>query len=276
MSYPGVANEFETFFEPTRIWLFGKEFKSLKYHPASMGKWPETPEEERTKPYWSSGTSKSDGPGEFSEYFAEAGKSLPIPPRRLERTLRRGFNVTKEGVVTDSEGAAANPQVFARIYSFSYEAHYYRLPRPLLFLVKGTGTPVGGVPGKSKSSRDLPRGARAGEARRGSPAATEEARRAEQEQLEQEQIWRSFTAKHTGVEARDWSFSNDICVWPVDRKDLAICLDIEIGNYQEILLDSMIGSDRRDEDRATRSRGDVIGRGAGSFRGDMIGPHQNK
>ena len=78
------------------------------------------------------------------------------------------------------------------------------------------------------------------------------------------------------MEARDWDFSSDIMVWAVDRKDLTVCLDVEIGNYQEILLDSMIASDRREEDRASRSRGDLIGRGAGSFRGDMIGPHQNK
>ena len=27
--------------------------------------------------------------------------------------------------------------VFARIYGFSFEGHYYKLPRPVLFLVRG-------------------------------------------------------------------------------------------------------------------------------------------
>src|SRR5688572_177440 len=36
MSWPNVRTGFETFFEPTRIWLFGKPFPSLIYNPDSM------------------------------------------------------------------------------------------------------------------------------------------------------------------------------------------------------------------------------------------------
>jgi hypothetical protein len=215
MPFPNVDPNFETFFEPTRIWLFGKPFDGLAYNPSPTGRW----------------TSPGNYEGEFNTRYSNPGAgSLPMPPKRLERTLRRGCDVSPNGGV--SRPALDEQQFFARIYSFTYEAHYHRLPRPLLFLVNHPGQPLGNGPAEP--------------------------------------------TKFTGVEARDWNFSSDIRVWAVDRKDMAVCLDIEIGNYQEILLDSMIGSDRREEDRASRSRGDLIGRGGGSFRGDMIGPHQNK
>jgi hypothetical protein len=252
MSFPEVDGDFETFFEPTRLWLFGKPFKSLEYAPSSMGKWPEGPGQNTKDPDYG----PTEGIGEFTpDYAAGSNGALPMPPKRIERTLRRGLEVGSRGEVTIKER-----QFFARIYSFSYEGHYYRLPRPLLFLVNKPGVPVGGdrVEG-AKRQQDDTAGANppSHHAGRGPRAPR-------------------FSAKYTGVEARDWDFSADILVWAVDRKDLTLCLDVEIGNYQEILLDSMIAADRRDEDRATRSRGDLIGRGAGSFRGDMIGPHQNK
>jgi hypothetical protein len=255
MSFPDVDGDFETFFEPTRIWLFGKEFSSLKYHPDSMGRWAETPQDKKDPSAHYEG--RTSGVGEFThDYAATAGSPLPMPPKRIERTLRRGVDVDENGEVSVKQ-----PQFFARIYSFSYEGHYYRLPRPLLFLVNKPGIPVGGdrteATKRNDDSGNPVNGPSAGLRQRGVRPAR-------------------FSAKYTGVEARDWDFSADIMVWAVDRKDLTVCLDVEIGNYQEILLDSMIASDRREDDRASRSRGDLIGRGAGSFRGDMIGPHQNK
>lgn len=236
-----IHDQFDTFFQPTKLWLFGRVFKGLQYVPGEMA------------------TSAAHGEGEFSDdYIAPtAGKSLPIPPRRIERKLRRGLSINDKGELVKGEA-----QIFARIYSFSYEAHYYRLPRPLLFLVSGNGERVddgdgpASDPGRSTSNQ---------------------AAKARPERQ------RPFSLAASGLEARDWRFSSDIRVWTVDRKDLAVCLDVEIGNYQEILLESMIGADSGDE-RAARSRGDVAGRGAGSFRGDvagsfrgdMIGPHQNK
>lgn len=252
MSFPDVDTGFETFFEPTRIWLFGKRFDSLIYNPASMGR-------------------QGARAGEFNcSYVApQPDTVLPIPPKRIERTLRRDVQLQVDGTVVDEQ---EHPQFFARIYSFTYEAHYYRLPRPLLFLMSSAGEPVGGgqpepeggdgqVQGGEPSTESDPQG-------RHESANPQEVRRHARR--------RRFSAKFTGVEARDWNFSNDILVWAVDRKDLTVCLDVEIGNYQEILLDSMLVRDRREDDRATRSRGDLIGRGGGSFRGDMIGPHQNK
>ena len=110
MPFPyDVVEDFETFFEPTRIWLFGKHFDSLTYNRASMD-------------------------GEFADYrpVADPDGQLRMPPRRIERTLRKQSHRT---------GAPANP-IFARIYSFTFEAHYYKLARPLLFLVHGEGNTV--------------------------------------------------------------------------------------------------------------------------------------
>ena len=252
MSFPNVDPFFETFFEPTRIWLFGKPFDSLEYRPGPTGR-------------FSSGKYE----GEFNPDYRSANGSLPMPPKRIERTLRRGSDVAADGAVIARPQEQS--QFFARIYSFSYEAHYYRLPRPLLFLVNSPGELMaGGQPRLEPDSvRPAQRRQRTANGAAQAPQPNPDGPRADD-------IRDRYSAKFTGLEARDWNFSNDIRVWAVDRKDLTVCLDVEIGNYQEILLDSMITSDRRDEDRATRSRGDLIGRGAGSFRGDMIGPHQNK
>lgn len=167
-----------------------------------------------------------------------------MPPSRIERTLR------KQGYYKDDDGAEtrSDPK-FARIYSFSYEGHFYTLPRPVLFLVTGDGvspnprsnhivSPLGGGFGANKPETPL-----------------------------------SFQTKFAGVAARDWTFSDDIKVWAVDRKDLAVCLDIEVANYQELLLSPSFITNRGAPARGDMtSRGDMTGRG--SFRGDMIGPHQ--
>jgi hypothetical protein len=115
MAYPNVEPGFETFFEPTRIWLFGKEFKSLTYERGSMGH-PRGP----------------DKAGEFTDLRAAAVPNdaglldqLRMPPRRVERALRRQsyqYNKDAQG----NEVIEVNPPIFARIYSFSFEGHYYK------------------------------------------------------------------------------------------------------------------------------------------------------
>src|SRR5262245_31107546 len=104
MPFPDFANSagFETFFEATRIWLFGKPFPALTFNRASM--------DDEFTPY------PVPGPGDTE---------LKMPPRRIERALRRG--------------GKENPPSFARIYSFTFEGHYYNLPRPLIFLLYGGG-----------------------------------------------------------------------------------------------------------------------------------------
>lgn len=154
-------------------------------------------------------------------------------------------------------------RIFARIYSFSFEGHYYNLPRPLLFLVGGPGRrpeedPVGQGMNPNANARKV-----------------------------------GYFTKFTGVEARDWHFSDDILVWAVDKKDLAVCVDIEVESYEQVLLDSMIAVEEEMASRgaavsrgaaasrgaavsrgAAASRGAVSSRGAASFRGAMVGPHQ--
>jgi hypothetical protein len=219
MPFPDVDPLIETFFEPTRIFLFGKQFAGLIYDPAPM---------------------RDPRPGqaeaEWSTYPPDALDKLGMPPSRLERTLRR----------LGSEEAQSG---FARIYSFSFEGHYYKLPRPQLFLVAGPGA----------NPQQVADGAM------------------------------QFNTRRVGLEGKDWHFSEDIRVWAVDKKDLAICLDMEIGNYEQLLLESMMAFEEEMSSRgaasargavsargAASARGAVSARGAASFRGAMVGPHQER
>ena len=223
MPFPNVENSFETFFEPTRIWLFGKPFPTLAYVPSTMtGKTGDRPgtgsdgtHADEFMPYE---TPKESTPGAFSP--------LPMPPRRIERKLRRN---------------QPSLQIFARIYSFSFEGHYYKLPRPLLFLVSPGGF--------------RPDDTRAG-ASNGIPP---------------------FNTKLVGIEAKDWQFADDILVWAVDKRDLAVCLDLEVGPYQEVLLDSQVAFEEEMASRGSPgSRGSAASRGSASFRGSILGPHQGR
>ena len=294
MPFPNVNSEFETLLEPTRIWLFGKPFKSIKYVPEEMAglkqgtegaekptdpvkpedmvpsrslnthrdtsKWTPDfqallPEEQRQRTTEKPPEKLSEEEAinkrqeaikrlteepseyranEFKRYRTPAGdRDMEMPPRRIERKLRQ------------------DDQRFARIYSFSFEGHYYRLPRPLLFLLSGPGQ------------------------------RPDEDRKAEG--MFERHV--AFSTKMSGTAGRDWQFADDIRVWAVDRKDLAVCLDVEVANYHELLLNSMVAGRGSASRGDMVSRGDVVGRGdggsaprgagAGAFRGDMIGPHQN-
>ena len=69
MPFPYVNSEFETLFEPTRIWLFGKPFKSIIYEPEHMeGLAPNNPEAESLDP------PERD----------ESGRLKPVPSQALE------------------------------------------------------------------------------------------------------------------------------------------------------------------------------------------------
>jgi hypothetical protein len=241
MAFPNVAADFETFFEPTRIWLFGKPFPSVTYKRESMsGKKGVNPPP----------TADADYANEFVDYSSKSvgddggwPDQLGMPPRRIERALRRQSKQYK----ADGSISGYIPPIFARIYSFSFEGHYYKLPRPLLFLVYGDGTYAGTSSIVRHPEEDASKRVR------------------------------GFNTKFAGIESRDWHFADDIKVWQVDRRDMAVCLDVEVGPYQEVLLDSMVAFE---EDRATRgpgsSRGSFASRGSMSFRGSMVGPHQDR
>jgi hypothetical protein len=90
---------------------------------------------------------------------------------------------------------------FARIYGFSFEGHYYDLPRPVIMLVHGPGIPVAG-------------GA-------GSPPAPP--------------ILDSDEA------ARVWEFSSGLLQWNYDKTTVSIRLDLDSGPLQDILLARALG-----------------------------------
>ena len=223
MAFPNLSAAFETFLEPTRIHLFGKQFPTLVYDTSAMdGKATQALQPQQQPPR------------EFETYTAATpvtapAPDLPMPPGRVEQALRK-----------------AEDGIFARIYGFSYEGHYYKLPRPLLFLVQG--------PGQSRAPENS--------------TATGE-----------------FSTRFTGIEGKDWQFGSDIRVWAVDRHDIAVCLDLEIGKYDEILLQSMIALQEEGTARGTamstrsasQSRGTAMAtRSAASFRSAMIGPHRDR
>src|SRR5262249_31206714 len=95
---------------------------------------------------------------------------------------------------------------FARIYGFSFEGHYYDLPRPSLFLVHGNGTLAEG-PDPSNSF----------ESQRWTRAPS--------------------SADRTGLGSQTGSFASDIRVWAYDKSDFSIRLDAMTGPLDQILLD---------------------------------------
>jgi hypothetical protein len=95
----------------------------------------------------------------------------------------------------------------ARIYGFAYEGHYFDLASPAIFLVHGPGDePDENPPGN--------RVARA-----------------------------PHTTDRTGATRTSSSFSEDMRVWPYDKGDFSIRLDVETGPLAQILLDAELMSE---------------------------------
>ena len=248
MAFPNVNPFVETFLETTRIFLFGKPFPALAYDPTPMGPLGGAAAAgaaamAAVAAATAAGVVVPQGaappvpppPGEFEVYNAGAAAApLPLPPGPVERALRQ----------------AEDDGIFARIYGFSFEGHYYKMPRPLLFLVRGEG--------RSRVPEDLP----------GAGGA------------------RAFNTRFTGVEGKDWQFASDIRVWAVDKHDIAVCLDLEIGKYEQVLLEWMIIASQEDGGARTvmasrgtsmASRGTSMAtRSVASFRSVMVGPHQER
>jgi hypothetical protein len=94
----------------------------------------------------------------------------------------------------------------ARIYAFSFEGHYYDLPKPVIFLVHGDGSdPEAMRPPQSRAGR--------------APA----------------------DADRTGVASSPGSFSEDIRVWTYDKGDFSLRLDPDTGTLEQILLERCLG-----------------------------------
>ncbi len=100
----------------------------------------------------------------------------------------------------------------ARIYSFSYEGAYYDLPRPALFLVHGEGLVVTNLSPKGGEGVGPP----------GISIAPGE-------------------PSLTGVAAADFQFADGIMVWSYDKADQTIRMDVETGEFEDVLLNMYFG-----------------------------------
>lgn len=220
MPFPQINSSFETFLEPTRIFLFGKPFSTLKYDPVPMSGGVDATARatSTTREFKDFTVTESAQAALKADKPTEA--ELPMPPGPVERALRE---VEEEGI-------------FARIYGFSFEGHYYKMPRPVLFLVQGEGH-------SRKPEEVVTNGVR------------------------------DFATSFTGIEGKDWQFGSDILVWVVDKQDIAVCLDLEIGRYEQVLLESLVAAQ---EDGASVGSNSGVSRNAASFRGKGWGAHQDR
>lgn len=118
--------------------------------------------------------------------------------------------------------------LLARIYSFSFEARFFELDTPAIYLVHGEGMDPEGVSGKlTADQRKLSR--MPGELGR------------------------------TGLASVSGSFTGDIRAWAYDKEDFTIRMDMSVGTFESTLLSSELG----DPDSSIRSSGSVA-RSSGS------------
>jgi hypothetical protein len=97
---------------------------------------------------------------------------------------------------------------FARIYGFSFEGHYYDLPKPVIMLVHGPGEPITTPPPVVVP----PPGP-------GLPGPT---------------------VDQAGEAARVWEFSADLVYWEYEKCDLSMRFDVETGPLEQILLEAAL------------------------------------
>ena len=117
----------------------------------------------------------------------------------------------------------------ARIYGFSYEGRYYELPWPALFLVHGPGQ-------LAETAADFNPGGGGGPANQRGARAPDDPDR-------------------SGLAAQDFSFADNLMVWSYDRADLSIRMDVESGNFEQILLDLVLGGGDGPAVSGVRARG---------------------
>jgi hypothetical protein len=144
----------------------------------------------------------------FKDPNSQAPNVPVAPPQRRgsNRFLQDQLEVSK-----DLEPDSPHYPRLARIYGYSYEGHYYDLPKPAIFLVHGSGDD----PEEPRPATD-PRVDRA-------PA----------------------DADRTGVAYTGRSFSDDMRVWPYDKSDFTVRLDVESGTLEDVLLEAGGRADSR-------------------------------
>ena len=126
MSLDPIFPGHEDLYEPSKIYLFGKPFKGLRYVREDLA---------------------------ASEFNSQPdGQRLDMPPPDLEETLLRDRYGPESSPTGVKDGAGTNPPFnpprqatlrnqpqLARIYSFSHGGNYHKLPCPLIYMVWGPG-----------------------------------------------------------------------------------------------------------------------------------------
>ncbi len=132
---------------------------------------------------------------------------------------------------------------FARIYAFSFEGAIYQLPRPPLFLVHGWGKAVNVTGGNRWKATGHDRHRWPGG---GGVGRTD---------LDQ-----------SGVIAREWEFAApdspenlDLRYWEYEKGDFSLRLDIEAGQFEEILLMAALRAGAADRSGASLSGASLAG-----------------
>lgn len=149
--------------------------------------------------------------------------TIKKPGFPAERVKRGGANRFLQDQLEDEFAT------LARIYAFSYEAGFYELAQPAIFLVHGSGR-----------DPEYP------------PAADQRTTRA------------PSTVEQTGLAAQIGSFAKDMRVWVYDRGDFTMRLDSLTGTFDDVLLG--IESDSAPGIGGMKGRsGGAMGRSGGAF-----------
>jgi hypothetical protein len=140
--------------------------------------------------------------------------TTPIPDDVDSSNLPRlGRNNFLDHQLSADQNKPDKKPYVARIYGFSFEGHYYDLPKPSLFVVHGKGTLAEGpVPGISS--------------------------------VEQRYSRAPGSAERTGMGSQAGSFAGDIYAWSYDKGDFSVRLDPSTGTLEQILLDAELSGDR--------------------------------
>jgi hypothetical protein len=118
--------------------------------------------------------------------------------------------------MVDTSGSPPTSQaVLARIYAFSYGGHFYELSVPSIFLVHGSGEDV-------------------------TPTVPVQKGKGKPGDLAGEGAVAPGTVDETGVPAKGWDFMEDIRMWQYDKGDFSMRLDVDSGQFEQILLEATI------------------------------------
>jgi hypothetical protein len=166
----------ETLLSQSTVWLFGRKLDDLEIKINVYRQVPST---------------------------EELGDTANMPPRRG----RNNF------LLEQLRHPESDAQL-ARVYAFSYEAGFFDLQRPAIFLVHGPGIDPEGP--ETRTQQIL------GDLSRAPP-----------------------DLGRTGLGTQSGSFASGIRAWAYDRADFTIRLDIDTGSFDSLLLSAELGGSNR-------------------------------